>query len=165
MDWQKITYTEMKPDEKFCATSNIIRAQQDLNTIYFSCSERAIKSLFLINGGGIIAVLAYTHDKTSNIFVTISLIIFLMGLILVLILVKNDFFYILQKAKNFNVDINEFLLGSKSFSKITHFHSTEAGDKNVQSTICLGKISYWCTIIGIVSGILGYMLVTYNLIT
>ncbi|MBV8802243.1 MAG: hypothetical protein JO131_04635 [Gammaproteobacteria bacterium] len=110
--------------EKHLATSNIIREESNVNSLYLGCAERAIKALFLINGGGVITVLTYIYHATTlsaNLFTSISLVAFLIGLALVFNVVARDFYYIKDKSIEFKDDIQYFLLGKTPFKNISRF--------------------------------------------
>lgn len=73
--------------------------------VYLGCVERVIKALFLINGGGTIALFSYAHthpDLYSNSnYLSHSLLSFVIGLLFAHVTVGFDYLFVLiNKVKN-----------------------------------------------------------------
>lgn len=159
MDWQKKKFSSMEASEQYLATSNIIREDSNVNSLYMGAAERAINALFLMNSGGAITVLAYIYHASvpsAKLFLSISLVTFLLGVALVFNVVARDFYYIRNKSLEFKNDIQSFLLGKIPFSDIKRFQMQQPLDKAPTITLLCGNISAYCTIVGIFFGLLGY---------
>lgn len=100
---------EMNPLEIQIADNIIQRTLDRLLVMYGGVSERGIKALFLINGGGIVAMLAFLHDSytNKNIYLLLSLGCFLLGLILTVMLVGIDYYIGMRFLNNYTSNINK----------------------------------------------------------
>jgi len=162
INWKMKQLAIMNEAEKNFVISNITREADNVNALYLGCLERAIKSLFFLNSGGTVTILTYIYnikEPSINIFIEISLVIFLLGLILVFNVVVRDFYYVQRKSLEFHGDVRKFLLNNTPFSDIRRFQfSLELVDKQTNLTIKLGEISAYCVVWGVFFGLLGYLL-------
>lgn len=158
-NWQSMQFSKMDGTGQNLATANIIREADNVNALYIGCSERAIKSLFLLNSGGAVTILAYIHNNLDslNVFIKISLVIFLLGLVLAFDVVARDFYYIQKKSLEFHSDVRKFLSSNIPFNGIRRFQPNhELVENHAKITIKLGEISAYCIVWGIFFGLLGY---------
>ena len=86
----------MNEEERKQYWLDILRINSSHLTQYNGATERAIKALFLINSGGIIAILAYLYKDTlpfcSKTLFILSLTLFLIGLLFAFAVVTFDYF-------------------------------------------------------------------------
>jgi len=159
-NWQARLFTEMDETQRQWATSNIVRVGDNLNRIYESCAERAIKLLTLINSGGIITVLAYIYrpkGDPTGMLLSISLMLFVIGLMCILDVVARDYDFTQNISLRFNEDVQHFLLGEIPFADIRQFQIREnVIDEEIRFTVKLGKCSGYLAVMGIFFGLLGY---------
>lgn len=103
-------FSEMDANTKMNAIIELTQVKNDLFKIYQYCSEQVTKSLFLVNSGGIITLLAFIHSNPSlkNHGLTLALFSFICGLISDFTLVIYDYFVILSKSNQFKTDLEKF---------------------------------------------------------
>lgn len=149
-----IKFGEMNEVQKNEIKGILFYARNLIVTYYFNVVERAIKLLSIINGGGTITILTFIHSTSSKInwMLNFSLIAFLFGIILLLILVALDYQQELCRINDFDIDIREFYSNKTSLDEIRHFKLPR--DKNWVAYI--GYASGSVAAIGIGAGIYGY---------
>lgn len=154
--WQEKMVQEMNMEELQQANFYTVRTADKLMTAYLGCVERIIKSLFLINAGGVVTILTYLHqsDISYNVkkLLDKSLKAFLAGLFFALVLVSIDYFLMLTRVNKFNGDIENFREGKILFSKIIKSQSK----KDWIWVVGFGAFSFVCLIAGIIFGLMGY---------
>ena len=161
-DWRTLRLDEMNPNtnENQWAIWNILRAEENLKSIYFGCVERSIKALFLLNSGGTITILAYIYhaqNSCAKALLSIGLILFLLGLLFAVSVVGFDYFLFLKKLRQYNRDIRTFFAFQLPFNRIQEF-SPNQNDKAGLIGVWLGIISLVFALLGIAFGLLGYFL-------
>lgn len=149
-------YSKLDYEQKNYIHTLLFRREDLIRSMYFESVERSIKTLFLLNAGGIITILANivrNGSTCSKIMFITSLIIFLLGLHLSLLTVlldfrsrKRMFFNFISKAKDYLAD------------KIPYKDINE--DKNISPHIIvyIGYAAAICIPIGIFFGLFGYLL-------
>lgn len=151
-------FEEMNKSEQASITNTLIRNASDFRMIYLGSAERIIKSLTLINSGGIIAILAYLYKDTnsahkSNVL-SFSLIMFLIGLISIFTVVIYDFILNDRNHTNLRNGIDNFYANKITVKQLNIF-DIEIHKPNTFIYIC-GIISIICAILGIAFGLGGY---------
>lgn len=63
---KKFYIKDIPLSEKEKIITNILKITDNLQSIYFSCVERIIKSLFIINSGGVVTTLTYIYNKNGH---------------------------------------------------------------------------------------------------
>lgn len=159
-EWLKKNYDDMTATEKSAAEANIIREESNINQIYQGCAERAVKSLFLLNGSGAIAILAYLHAQSfyANLLIRLSLFSFLCGLLMALCIVARDFDWAKTKSQDFHSDVRQFLRHRNiPFDNIRWFRQDQPSDTSPKATERIGIFSVAFFIIGLLTGTYGYL--------
>jgi hypothetical protein len=139
-------------------TNNIIyRTHDRLLNIYAGVTERALKALFLINGGGVVALLAYLHDSSPLVFnkLICSLTCFLLGLVLTVVLVALDFYVCLNYLNNYTLNLTSFNHGEIKLEDVQHY-STRPLSKLTKFTVYVGYTAALLFLAGCVFGVLGF---------
>lgn len=160
-NWENMTFSMMSAAEKTIATSNIVREDENINSLFYNCAERAINTLILLNSGGCITVLAYIYRTTkssSNYFLNFSLIIFILGLLFVFYVIESDFRNTRNKSLDYKKDIKNFLLDKITFREIKKFQLSKVSDTSFDCTTLVGYLSAACALFGIATGIIGYFI-------
>lgn len=103
---------EMNPAEVQLTDTIVQRTLDRLSVMYAGVSERGIKALFLINGGGIVTMLAYFHEPSveKNILLFLSFVCFLLGLMLTVILVGIDYYIGMKFLNNYSSNIKNLTM-------------------------------------------------------
>lgn len=168
--WVNKKINEMEPSQRDIAVGNIIREEVDIFQVYMGCAERLIKSLFLLNSGGVVTLLAYLHDKLSSVDVdnqvwclSISLRLFILGLMSAFFLVVADYFFLGKRLFNYMKQSREFLDDKISFSKINRFAGVpDFCCEKILYFFCvmfMGGVSVLSAVFGILVGLYAYQLV------
>jgi hypothetical protein len=154
---QRKKLTEMDTSEIQITNNIIYRTHDRLLNIYAGVTERALKALFLINGGGVVALLAYLHDSSPLVStkLLLSLGCFLMGLILTVILVALDFYVCLNYLNNYTANLKHFNHGEIELEEVQNY-STRPLSKLTTFTVYVGYTAAILFLIGCLFGVLGF---------
>lgn len=153
-------FKEMNESQQSSITNTLVRAENDLRTIYLGCTERLIKSLFLINGGGVIALLAYIYKNEIQLSIikkylfSVALITFLIGLCFTFILVICDFLFVFKKHNILRAEIFDFFDNKILVNRFSVFK--RPNQKSNQLIYIVGVLSCLCVCFGIIVGLCGY---------
>lgn len=84
-----------------------------LINIYMTSTQHGINTMFLINGGGIVTLLAYLSSPNIkiNFYLIISLCFFILGLCISVVVVMADYFLCRQSVINFNKNLEYYSEG------------------------------------------------------
>ena len=153
---QEKCISEMNVDEKIKAETIFNRSIDIHLTGFLGATDRVVKALFLINGGGVVTLLSYLHGlPTAHCHSLLwSLGMFLLGVFLIGIIVVLNFDISLI---NFNKFINNF---KRFFHNETIFSNTQKIGVSVVITkmlLILGHLSFVCFLIGVGVGLYGYL--------
>lgn len=151
---EKLFYKNLGDEGRATYIQAVLTAQNNLINFYLAACERAIKSLTLVNSGGIISILSYLHaDRPLNYWLIFSLIGFVCGLFSALLLLVLDFRGSLSRIKEFGEEIEQFQNNAISTDQIRAF-SADTNTSN--SSMYVGYLSLIFGIIGIIMGFIGY---------
>lgn len=167
--WKMKKINDMELAEREVAVSNILRYEEVQRGIYLGCAERIVKSLFMVNSGGVVAVLTYLHPPNNmapikELSLLSSLKFFLVGLLCAFILVACDYLVVSYRISNFNKQCAQFFNNSSIFSNIKAFQSSSFEDEYLEKMVYwlfvygAGAVSFSCAIFGITIGVNGYFL-------
>lgn len=116
---------DLNQAEASYAAENIARMGDNLQSIYLGCLERITSALFLINGGGVVTILAYMYKSegpnNSILLFVYSLCSFIVGLLLAFTYTALDFWLVRKKLLRFSNDAFDFFINKISFMEINLF--------------------------------------------
>lgn len=151
-------YTELLPEDKAKIFNVLFREHENNRNLYLGSAERAINTLFLLNTGGTVTLLAYLAPKKQpyiNCFLISSLCTFIIGIILALIVVVIDFEYLRRNFTKFSVNMFKYLDGDMLYNEIRQFQQN-AINILFNCSLWAGYLSLLCIILGIAFGLYGY---------
>lgn len=156
------SYKDLKPEEKIRCEQYMIRTLDMLRDLYLGASERAIKSLALVNGGGVITMLSYIHAiSPPNEYVKFSLYAFIGGFVLFFLIVLLEFKFCSSQFEKFAKQIRQFYKDEIGFSEIDIFNQEKKPFWKNNIPKWLGYLSFGLALVGIVLGLVGFYM-TYN---
>lgn len=152
---------QMNNTERGLLYADVVRISDALLILYTGATERVIKSLFLINSGGIITILAYIYRGTSAAsknLLNYAFIMFLVGLILAFALVILDYFTCERRSKTFSTKIKELYEDQMTPSQIPELNGIHPFPKVAYFPIGIGILSGIAIAFGIFFGLKGFLL-------
>jgi hypothetical protein len=157
MQNKRLNEMDVSSNEPQLAFSILQQTRNYFLTTYAAVTERSINTLLLVNGGGVVTVLAYLHAsaRTNNVCLTFAWISYLTGIFFTISVVACDQYVCTRYLKTHVTNVQQFNLNAISLA-----------DAQVVSTPNLEKIatfSYPCGwlalawfFVGCVLGLEGY---------
>ncbi len=110
---------KMSEIEKREAKKAFEKYESLLFEIYLGATERAIKAMFITNGGATVAILAYLHGlgTTAPRNLWGALGCFVLGLIIAVVLVGIDYYICLKNMNNFRARVGKFHMGEANLNE------------------------------------------------
>jgi hypothetical protein len=156
--------SEMDPNEIQITNNILFRTENRLLDIYAGVTDRALKALFLINGGGVVTLIAYMHDSSVvNIKLIASLAAFLLGLLLTVMVVAVDYYVCLESLRNFAANLQRFNNDKIKLDEAQHY-TTRSLSVVTKTTVYLGYAAALLFLTGCSLGVAGYFNVVKNII-
>lgn len=156
--------SEMDTNEIQITNNILFRTENRLLDIYAGVTERALKALFLINGGGVVTLLAYLHDTSvANLKLILSLAAFLLGLLMTVVVVAVDYYVCLKSLRNFTVNLQRFNNDNIKLDEAQHY-TTPSLSIITKLTVYLGYTAALLFLSGCVLGVAGYFTIVKNII-
>jgi hypothetical protein len=154
---QRKKLSEMDTHEIQITNNIIYRTQDRLLNIYSGVTERALKALFLINGGGVVALLTYLHDSSPFIMtkLILSLSCFLLGLIMTVFLVAIDFYVCLNFLNKYTANLRTFNSDEMRLEEIQNY-ATPGLSKITRATVYMGYMAGLLFLAGCAFAVTGF---------
>lgn len=156
LDWRDKRYNQMSSQEASFAIWNVTRLDDHLKKIYTSFSETIIKTLILLDLGGIAAVLMYfrwgMNVDAKTLFI-IALTLFCLGLGLIVFSVAASYMNIFMNMQRYQDDVKKFLSFDLSFADIRQFEITSEKERLSMRFALLSAI---CTYFALAAGLIAY---------
>ncbi len=117
----------MSPEtRKFALEHGIIREGDNLRARFFESFEWLIKTLILVNSGGIVTILAHIDNMpVVTLEFDLSLFFFCLGLSFLLFLIIYVYFHFEKQLRQFGEDAFHFQAGTLDFDEIDVFKKKE----------------------------------------
>jgi hypothetical protein len=149
--------SEMNENEIQITNNIVFRTQDRLLNIYAGVTERALKALFLINGGGVVAMLAYLNDSATatNNKMLVALGCFLTGLVFTVLVVAVDYYVCFKSLNNYSANLRRFNRGEIKLEETQNYSSKGLSDLTV-FTVFSGYFAAVLFLTGCACGVMGY---------
>src|SRR5437879_5476950 len=122
--------SELPKELQNFAMEHASRAGYAIQSSYYEKEERLVKSLLMINSGGVVIMMSYLHVKCFlNNWLITSLITFLAGLIFSLILLVCDYYHWKGQLCRFSEDSGKFQNDQSTWDEIRHFSGNKGNNK------------------------------------
>ncbi|VEB35519.1 hypothetical protein [Legionella cherrii] len=133
----------------------VFRQEENLKSLYLGSVERSLKTLFLLNAGGVVTVLAYIKKTNycAKTLLYITLIIFLLGLLSALLVTFLDFKNSYDSYMQYQNNLKEYFSNKIVYQKVNEFTGTD-----IRHIIRIGYFSALCIPAGLLFGLIGYFL-------
>jgi hypothetical protein len=129
---------------------------------YNGATERVIKSLFLINAGGVVTILTYLHNsslaKCSKMLCAVALLFFIVGLVFSFMMVSLDYFSCYWRQNFFNKNVKNFFDDKVTLAEVPDLNGEHPSQKMVGWLMGFGIFSGAFSIFGIFFGLFGYFI-------
>jgi membrane-associated protease RseP (regulator of RpoE activity) len=155
-DISKLKYNQLTPEQQNGIFFLIFKQEENLKNLYLATVERGIKSLFLVNAGGVVTILAYIFKHTngcSKYLLFISLLSFLLGLMSALLVVFLDFKSMYAAYTNYCSKLKEYLINTITYGQLNDLEMIK-----VDHIIWIGYLSLACIPFGVLFGLIGYFM-------
>lgn len=149
-------YNDLDPEQKNGIFFLIFKQEENLKNLYLASVERSIKSLFLVNAGGVVTILAYIfnqNNRCAKSLLFLSLLSFLIGLMSALLVVFLDFKSMYSAYTNYCLKLKKFISNA-----ITYNQLNDLNIMRVDYIVWIGYLSSACIPLGILFGLIGYFM-------
>lgn len=149
-------YQDLTKEEQTQLSFALNRQFENLKNLYLESVERSIKTLFLLNAGGVVTVLAYlfklSHSCSKSLLI-LSLIAFIIGLLLALLVVVLDFRNADSSFTYYSSNMDKYFVSTISYQELNQFKLI-----NKKYIVNLGYVSGVCIPFGVLFGLIGYLI-------
>lgn len=155
-DISHFKYNDLNPEQKNGIFFLIFKQEENLKNLYLASVERGIKSLFLVNAGGVVTILAYIfkqNNSSAKSLLFLSLLSFLIGLMSALLVVFLDFKSMYSAYNNYCFKLKQFMS-----SEITYNQLNELKMMRTDYIVWIGYLSLACIPLGVLFGLIGYFM-------